>query len=110
MPFIISHLIKVKCVVFFNFSDNQLFDTTLSLRNENLHLTIQNEKLRQECQSPSTYGADFTKISALEHKILSQQEELTELHKRRGENAQLLIDLNNKLQEKDKQLGTAEFR
>lgn len=82
------------------------------MRNENLHLTIQNEKIRQECQSPSIYGGgtDFTKISALEHKILSQQEELTELHKRRGENAQLVVDLNNKLQEKDKQIGTAELR
>ncbi|XP_046672620.1 autophagy-related protein 16-1 isoform X2 [Homalodisca vitripennis] len=89
--------------------NNQLFDTTLSLRNENLQLTIQNEKLRQGSQSPSIYGgSDFSKISALEHKILSQQEELTELHKRRGENAQLLIDLNNKMQEKDKKIEVAD--
>ncbi|KAG8337899.1 hypothetical protein J6590_012449 [Homalodisca vitripennis] len=92
-------------------TDNQLFDTTLSLRNENLQLTIQNEKLRQGSQSPSIYGgSDFSKISALEHKILSQQEELTELHKRRGENAQLLIDLNNKMQEKDKKIEAADKR
>lgn len=84
--------------------DNQLFDSTSSLRNENLQLAIQNEKLRQGSDSPST-GADFTKISTLEYKILSQQEELTDLHKRRGENSQLLIDLNNKLQEKEKQIS-----
>lgn len=91
--------------------DNHLFDSTLSLKNENLQLTIQNEKLKQGSHSPNSYpGADFTKISALEHKILSQQEELTDLHKRRGENAQMLIDLNNKLQEKDKQISAAEHR
>lgn len=84
--------------------DNQLFDSTSSLRNENLQLAIQNEKLRQGSDSPSS-GADFTKISTLEYKILSQQEELTDLHKRRGENSQLLIDLNNKLQEKEKQIS-----
>lgn len=84
--------------------DNQLFDSTSSLRNENLQLAIQNEKLRQGSDSPST-GADFAKISTLEYKILSQQEELTDLHKRRGENSQLLIDLNNQLQEKEKQIS-----
>lgn len=106
------HIILYRIIIYFNFSDNQLFDITLSLRNENLQLTIQNEKLRQENQSTSVYGGgvDFTKISALEHKILSQQEELTELHKRRGENAQLLIDLNNKLQDKDKHIETTELR
>lgn len=38
------------------------------------------------------------KISTLEQKLLVQQEELTELHRRRGENAQMIIDLNSKLQ------------
>jgi len=38
------------------------------------------------------------KISGLEQKLLLQQEELTELHRRRGENAQMIIDLNAKLQ------------
>lgn len=38
------------------------------------------------------------KISTLEQKLLVQQEELTELHRRRGENAQMIIDLNAKLQ------------
>lgn len=37
------------------------------------------------------------KISVLEQKLLMQQEELTELHRRRGENAQMIIDLNAKL-------------
>jgi autophagy-related protein 16 len=38
------------------------------------------------------------KVSNLEQKLLMQQEELTELHRRRGENAQMIIDLNAKLQ------------
>jgi autophagy-related protein 16 len=42
--------------------------------------------------------------------LLHQQEELTELHRRKGENAQQLIDLNHKLQEKEKQLWAHEVR
>lgn len=45
-------------------------------------------------------------IQNLKQKLLSQTEELAELHKRKGENAQQIIDLNAKLQERDKQMAT----
>ncbi|XP_021915879.1 autophagy-related protein 16-1 isoform X2 [Zootermopsis nevadensis] len=88
---------------------NRLFDSSNALRGENLQLTVQNEKLRQENfelhnRSGSGNGKPNEKIQALEQKLLHQQEELTELHRRKGENAQQLIDLNQKLQEKEKQL------
>ena len=38
-------------------------------------------------------------------KIFKQQEELTELHRRRSESAQQLVELNQCLQEKDNQLA-----
>jgi hypothetical protein len=38
----------------------------------------------------------------LEQKLFNLQEELTDLHRRKGENAQQIIDLNNALQEKEK--------
>ncbi|XP_069689007.1 autophagy-related protein 16-like isoform X2 [Periplaneta americana] len=92
---------------------NRLFDSSNALRGENLHLTIQYEKLRQENfelqhRSGQSDGKPNEKIQALEQKLLHQQEELTELHRRKGENAQQLIDLNNKLQEKEKQLLSLE--
>jgi len=37
--------------------------------------------------------------------LLAQQEELTEIHKKRGENAQMIVDLKNALAEKDKLIG-----
>lgn len=75
-----------------------------------MQLSVQNEKLRLEGggSGSSSSGVSEAKIAALEQKLLSQQEELTELHKRRGENAQLLIDLNNTLKEKENQIAALE--
>ena len=47
---------------------------------------------------------------ALEQKCLKLQEELTELHKKRGENAQQLIDLNKQVQDKDKELNAKDSK
>ncbi|XP_075235335.1 autophagy-related protein 16-1-like isoform X4 [Lycorma delicatula] len=95
-------------------SHNRLFDNWTALRHENLQLSIQNEKLRLEgggsTSSNSGLGVNEAKIAALEQKLLSQQEELTDLHKRRGENAQLLIDLNHSLKEKENQISVLEDR
>lgn len=46
----------------------------------------------------------------MEQKILIQQEELTGLHKRRGEHTQQIVDLNASLQEKDKIISDRENR
>lgn len=49
-------------------------------------------------------GASNERIQALEQKILAQQEELTSLHRRRGESAQQIISLNAKVHEQEKSL------
>ncbi|XP_063906656.1 autophagy-related protein 16-1 isoform X2 [Zophobas morio] len=82
---------------------NKIFDAVNALKHENLQLSIQNEKLRLDGDRAG--GGDsrlHEKIQCLEQKLLTQQEELTELHRRKGENSQQIIDLNAKLQEKEK--------
>jgi autophagy-related protein 16-1 len=44
------------------------------------------------------------RINTLEQKLYKLQEELTEMHRRKGENAQQLIDLKNALQEKERMI------
>lgn len=47
-------------------------------------------------------------IQALEKKILAQQEELTDLHKRKGDHSQMVITLNQKLSELQRTLTEKE--
>ncbi|XP_049821111.1 autophagy-related protein 16-1 isoform X2 [Aethina tumida] len=87
----------------------RVFETANVLRNENLQLSVQNEKLKFEGLTNTGSGGVTDsrlqeKIQHLEQKLLAQAEELTELHRRKGENAQQIIDLNAKVLEKDKQL------
>lgn len=93
--------------IFFNISDNRLFDNANTLRGENLQLSIANEKLRCEAVS-GTPGSAAN--AALEAKLLAQADELTMLHRRRGEHTQQIVDLNNKLQEVMKELQAKEAR
>jgi autophagy-related protein 16 len=89
---------------------NKIFDNANALKYENLQLSIQNENLRS--QGDRVGGGDsrlHDKIQGLEQKLLTQQEELTELHRRKGENSQQIIDLNAKLQEKEKLLVTKDI-
>lgn len=77
------------------------------LKNENLRLTVQNENLRVDLlrgPSGSSDRAAQEKIQMLEQKVLAQQEELTELHKKRSENVQLLIDINAKQVERENEI------
>lgn len=94
--------------------DNRLFDNANALRCENLQLTIQNEKLQASGAASSGSSGDCKvheqRLQTLEQKLLAQQEELTELHRRKGENAQQIIDLNKKLQEKEKELSGLETK
>lgn len=91
-----------------------MFDNANALRTENLQLTIQNEKLQAVASSSSGSSGDCKiheqRLQTLEQKLLAQQEELTELHRRKGENAQQIIDLNKSLQEKAKQIIALETR
>ncbi|XP_058055772.1 autophagy-related protein 16-1-like [Anopheles bellator] len=86
--------------------NNRLFDTAVKLRQENLDLKI-DKKIRDSAgggsgSSVAGFNADVgaitnAQIQALEKKVLAQQEELTELHKRKGEHSQMVITLNQKL-------------
>lgn len=83
------------------------------MRSENLQLSVQNERLRSNSVSEGGSGSGgdarlLERIQHLEQKLLAQQEELTELHRRKGENSQQIIDLNIKLQDKEKLLGSKE--
>lgn len=83
------------------------------LKHENLQLSIQNEKLRLDDDKGCVGGGDgrlAEKIQILEQKLLVQQEELTDLHRRKGENSQQIIDLNLKLQEKEKLIVTKDVK
>lgn len=75
-------------------------------------MRAQNVQLESQIIRGNT-GGDFVyseKISTLEQKLLLQQEELTELHRRRGENAQMIIDLNAKLQLNEQTLTSKNHR
>lgn len=45
----------------------------------------------------SSSSSNSAEVQALEKKLLAQQEELTDLHKRKGENSQMIVDLNMRL-------------
>lgn len=94
----------------FFLADNRLLDTTYELKSLNLKLSVENEQLRSGNVAPSsgTSAATVAKISQLESKLLTQQEQLTDLHKRKGENAQMIIDLNSKLEKQNKLLSERE--
>jgi len=86
-------LLLIIWLCYFKFSDNKIYDSSLLLRAQNIQL--ESQIIRGNTGGDYVYSE---KISALEQKLLLQQEELTELHRRRGENAQMIIDLNAKLQ------------
>ncbi|XP_055322060.1 autophagy-related protein 16-1 isoform X3 [Sitodiplosis mosellana] len=90
--------------------NNRLLDTTYELKSINLKLSVENEQLRtgSVAASNGTSAAATAKISQLESKLLTQQEQLTDLHRRKGENAQMIIDLNLKLEKQNKLLGERE--
>uniref|UniRef100_A0A182UI01 WD_REPEATS_REGION domain-containing protein n=1 Tax=Anopheles melas TaxID=34690 RepID=A0A182UI01_9DIPT len=99
--------------------NNRLFDTAAKLRQENLDLKI-DRKIRDSVNvsgagggGGTTFGTDVAtitnaQIQSLEKKVLAQQEELTDLHKRKGEHSQMVITLNQKLTELQRLLAEKE--
>lgn len=96
-----------------------VFDSIDTLRNENLVLTIQREKLTTQlnlltngtatgnldslgAQLPSIQGPSISLED--QKRILQLQEQLTELHKQKGEKAQMIVDLRDSLEEKEKEI------
>ncbi|XP_049916501.1 autophagy-related protein 16-1 isoform X2 [Epinephelus moara] len=59
-------------------------------------------------------AADWSRSDALQQEMsqmrIKHQEELTELHKKRGELAQSVIELNNQIQQKDKEIQSNEAK
>lgn len=81
---------------------HRILERNNQLKSENLTLSVENEKLR----SGLGFGdiASTARIQALEKKLLDKQEELTDMHKRKSDNQQMIIDLNVKVTEFQKQL------
>lgn len=102
-----SFLYLICATVFWNnffIPDNRLIDQASQLKAENLKISVENEQLRTALSTGG--GKDATgaqlAIAALEKKLLTQQEELTDLHKRKGENSQMIVDLNLSVEKQKK--------
>uniref|UniRef100_A0A8B9Q3S5 Autophagy related 16 like 1 n=1 Tax=Apteryx owenii TaxID=8824 RepID=A0A8B9Q3S5_APTOW len=94
------------------FSDNKL------LEKSDLHAVLadklQAEKYDMQSRHEISPGHDGTwndaQLQELAQLKIKHQEELTELHKKRGELAQSVIDLNNQMQQKDKEMQMNEAK
>ncbi|MFT7819085.1 autophagy-related protein 16-1 isoform X1 [Arapaima gigas] len=75
---------------------------------------LQTDKFDLQNRQDLSPGADATRNDALLQEManirMRHQEELTELHKKRGELAQSVIQLNNQLQQKDKEIQSNEAK
>ncbi|KAH9514693.1 hypothetical protein Btru_023319 [Bulinus truncatus] len=88
-------------------TNNKLQEIATSLHTKNVQLQVEIERLKEESLSSLVRGDGIlsnANTHQLEQKLYKLQEELTELHKKRGENAQQIIDLTALLQEKDKEI------
>ncbi len=81
------------------------FEKLAQLQAENKQLTLQNERLTTDAVSGAAEAgggggvATSEEVALLKRKVYDLQEELTALHRRKGENAQQVIDLTNKVRE-----------
>lgn len=100
---------------------NKLFEYADTSRSRVVQLEIQAVQLQQEklelqgrVQELSLTGGaggsapGSEKIAALEQKLFKLQEEVTELHRQKGENAEKLMEFNNVLREKEHELTIKE--
>ncbi|KAK7484249.1 hypothetical protein BaRGS_00024498 [Batillaria attramentaria] len=93
----------------------KLVELSAALKNRNAQLQADFERLKAEnfqlqVRPDTGGGGGGERTHALEQKLFRLQEELTELHKKRGENAQQIIDLKNTLQEREKELSVKEAK
>ncbi|ODN03183.1 Autophagy-related protein 16-1 [Orchesella cincta] len=84
----------------------KLFENWAAIKAENLRLSVQVERGYSHHHHSSSYSEEREKV--LEQKILSLQEELTELHRRRSENASHVLSLTAKLTDKEAELAAAQ--
>uniref|UniRef100_A0A671MP59 Autophagy-related protein 16-1-like n=1 Tax=Sinocyclocheilus anshuiensis TaxID=1608454 RepID=A0A671MP59_9TELE len=75
---------------------------------------LQTEKYEQQNRHDLSPGVEGGRIESLQQEMaqmrIKHQEELTELHKKRGELAQSVIELNNQIQQKDKEIQSNEYQ
>lgn len=75
---------------------------------------LQTEKYEQQNRHDLSPGVDGGRSDSLQQEMsqmrIRHQEELTELHKKRGELAQSVIELNNQIQQKDKEIQSNEAK
>lgn len=69
---------------------------------------MENEQLRNAVSTGGT-GPNVA-MATLEKKLLAQQEELTDLHKRKGEHSQMIVDLNLKVEQQKELISEKEHR
>lgn len=87
-------------------------DAVISLRKQNDGMSLELNKLRREnddmrIKLESGGGEKSERVAILEQKLFRAQEELTEVHRTKGANAQQLINLNLALQETEKEKNVA---
>lgn len=90
-----------------------MYDKAQKLKGENLKLSVEIEQLRSGGALVGGGGnssAVAARISQLENKLLAKQEELTELHKHKAENSQMIIDLGANVDKLKKQLNEKESK
>ena len=81
------------------------------LLSEREQVEFMKEKLLEENQrlkETADQAVDTERVSILEKKLFCAQEELTELHRKRGENAQQIIDQTLQFKEQDARFKTLE--
>lgn len=75
---------------------------------------LQTDKYEQQNRHDLSPGVDGGRSDSLQQEMaqmrIKHQEELTELHKKRGELAQSVIELNNQIQQKDKEIQSNEAK
>ncbi|XP_060799289.1 autophagy-related protein 16-1 isoform X2 [Neoarius graeffei] len=75
---------------------------------------LQTEKYELQNRHDVSPGAESSRCDLLQQEMsqmrIKHQEELTELHKKRGELAQSVIELNNQIQQKDKEIQNNEAK
>lgn len=90
---------------------NKLFEENENFQIANNSLTYVNERLKEEnvklrpSSSPVNSAQTNETIQELQQKMFSIQEELTEMHRRKGENAQQVIDLSSAVKQNEKDLA-----
>ncbi|XP_056098930.1 autophagy-related protein 16-1 isoform X1 [Rhinichthys klamathensis goyatoka] len=75
---------------------------------------LQTDKYEHQNRHDLSPGVDGGRSDSLQQEMaqmrIKHQEELTELHKKRGELAQTVIELNNQIQQKDKEIQSNEAK